>query len=298
MAPRRSDRRIRRRCSTPSHPIRSRLRTRATQPTFFPALESGDEPDSQVDALANGRDARFDEVVANTAELFVSVRPDPFGPNGYAVFREFPSGTTAPVWLKSHLNNPNAGANFVGEVDALELWGPVGADDANFYSLNGDVTSTSVFAFIGGTPLSYLSQAQIHSEVAGLGFVGTQQQVDVDALMVKDADGNGVWSAGDEVLFSVRAAPGMDGGEIVHWEFGASATFLVHGGHVWNTAFNVITAFGLGAGQEDIDAHEAAPPGQVVSPAATIRVLGPAAAALLGAALLGVAALALRARAG
>jgi hypothetical protein len=252
---------------------------------YAPALEDGDEPDEQVDALASVYDAQFEQVIANTAELFLSFRPDPPGPSGATVFREFSSGSTQAVWHKPHLQNPNQGASGFENLDALEMWGPIGSDDALFYSLNGDVTGTSVFVRVGGVGQPYLSQAQITAAVTLL-FVAAPQNVDVDALMVRDADGNAAWSAGDAVLFSLRASPGVDGGEIVYWEFGAAATFLNHGGHLWNTGFNVMQAFGVPAGSEDVDALEAAPPGQVAAPATPIPILGLAGAALLGAGLL------------
>jgi hypothetical protein len=263
---------------------------------FDTNLEAGDEPDSQVDALANGRDAQFDEVVANTAELFLSFRPDPPGPAAPAVFREFPSGGSQAVWAKPHLNNPNQGALAIENVDALELWGPLGTNDAIFYSLNGDVTGTSVFVLVGGVAQPYISQAQINATVTVL-FGFPPPGVDVDALMVKDADANNAWNAGDAILFSLRATTGIDGGEIIYWPCcAAPSVFLNHGGHVWNTAFNVSAAFFLPVGTEDVDALEAAPPGQVVAPAVAIPILGVAGAALLGGGLLTVAALRLRAR--
>jgi hypothetical protein len=261
-----------------------------------PALESGDEPDDQVDALANGADAGFDQVVANAAELFVSFRPDPPGPNNAAVFREFPSGGTQAVWYKPHLHAPNVVGVLLEEVDALELWGPIGVDDALFYSLNGDFTGTSVFVRVGGVSQPYLSQGQIALAVSPL-FVTPPPAPDVDGLMVKDADGNSAWSSGDEVIFSLRSTTSVDGGEIVHWRNGSPATFLSHGGHAWDTAFVVAAAFGLPVGSEDVDALEAAPAGQVAAPATPMPVVGPAGALLLGAGLLAIGWLGLRRRA-
>jgi hypothetical protein len=263
---------------------------------FDTNLDAGEEPDSQVDALANGRDAQFDEVVANTAELFLSFRPDPPGPAAPAVFREFPSGGSQAVWSKPHLNNPNQGASAIENVDALELWGPLGTNDAVFYSLNGDVTGTSVFALVGGVAQPYISQAQINATVTVL-FGFPPAAVDVDGLMVKDADANNVWNSGDAILFSLRATTGIDGGEIIYWPCcAAPSAFLSHGGHVWNTAFNVSAAFPLPVGTEDVDALEAAPPGHVVAPAVPVPAVGTAGAAIVGLGLLTAAALRLRAR--
>jgi hypothetical protein len=45
---------------------------------FAPATEGGEDPDLQVDALANTYDGQFDEVIGNEADLVVSLGPDPF----------------------------------------------------------------------------------------------------------------------------------------------------------------------------------------------------------------------------
>jgi hypothetical protein len=248
-----------------------------------------------VDALANGRDAQFDEVLANTAELLLSFRPDPAGPNGATVFREFPSGGTQALWYKPHLNAPNLGASFFENLDALELWGPLGADDARFYSLNGDYTGTSVFVQVGGVSQPFLSQGQISLAIAPL-FTTPPPAPDVDGLMVKDGDANNVWSPGDAVIFSIRASGSADGGEIIHWVQGSAATFLSHGGHLWDNGFNVSATFGLPAGTEDVDALEASPPGQVAAPAVPVPILGIGGAALLAVGLVSVSAYRLRER--
>ena len=107
---------------------------------FAPAEEVGVEPDLQVDALANGDDALFDSVMANTSELFVSLAGDPIplGPQGIAVYREDPAGTTEPVYGKHHFFSANT-LGALDDVDALELWGPVGGNDARFFSWRADV---------------------------------------------------------------------------------------------------------------------------------------------------------------
>ncbi len=229
---------------------------------FFPGIEAGEEPDAQVDALANQNDALFEDIRANLADLIVSLRPDPATPIDVKAYRERPDGFTAPVWAGAALD---ADAGAVVEVDALELWGPVGVggDDARYYSLNGDVTTTSIFydTAAGGQP--YLSQAQVFALLGAL-FTGTQQQVDVDALMVNDLAPVGTWTAGDGVLISLRAAANLDGGEVFLSVNGGGTGFLVHGGHTWDTAFGVSLAFTGMLGSEEIDALEAAPGGSAV----------------------------------
>ena len=129
------------------------------------------------------------------------------------------------------------------DVDALELWGYPGTteqpDDSDFFSLLGDNAGASIFTFVSGASAVYLTPPQILGALTPLGFTGTEADVDVDALMVQDIQQSGVWDNGDAVLFSIRANAGWDGGEIVLWRFGAPASFLVHGGHTWNTAFDI-----------------------------------------------------------
>ncbi len=224
---------------------------------FFPGLESGNEPDAQVDALANRNDALFDDVLANAADLLVSLEPDPAVPTDTKAYLERLDGSTAAVWSTADLDSS---AGVVVEVDALELWGLVGADDATYYSLSGDVTTTSIFYQAAGVSQPYLSRAQVFAAIGAL-FTGTQQQVDVDALMLNDLPPVGTWSAGDAVLVSLRAAANLDGGEVFVIPFTGTTAFLAHGGHVWNTAFDVSLAFTGLLGSEEIDALEAAPPG-------------------------------------
>ncbi len=252
---------------------------------FFPGNESGMEPDSQVDALASGDDAFFDGVVNNTVELLVSMQPDVSGPNGGAVFTETPTGDTAQLWNKAHFNWNNV-AGELDELDAIELWGGLGVADAVFYSLNADATGNSVFVAAGAIPTVYLDQGQVHIAVNLLGFNGTTPEVDVDALMVKDENGNSIWDGDDEVIFSIREAANFDGGEIVHWRFGNTPTFLSHGGHDWDTAFLVAPAFGFPGGVDEVDALEASPTGQIVSPASLGVPMFPT--ALVGLLLMGL----------
>ena len=103
---------------------------------------------------------------------------------------------------------------------------------------------------------AYVAQSVIQNSVQYLDYVGPS--VDLDALMVWDVDPLGTWSNGDAIIFSIRGAGNWDGGEIVVKEFSvAGARFLNHGDHLWNTAFDVQTAFGVDT--EEVDAIEAYP---------------------------------------
>jgi hypothetical protein len=171
------------------------------------------------------------------------------------------------LWNKAHFNWNNS-VGQLDEVDAIELWGGLGVSDAVYYSLFRDATGSSVFVAAGAMPTEYISQGDVHVAINLLGFTGATNEVDVDALMVKDANSNSTWDGGDEVIFSIREAANFDGGEIMHWRFSDPApTFLSHGGHPWDTSFLVANAFGFPGAVDEIDAIEGSPTGQIVSPA-------------------------------
>lgn len=221
----------------------------------------------EVDALANGGDLYFYEVTGNTASLLVSFQGDP-GLN--AVWFETPPGATGIQWTQINLNNPNP-ADELEDLDGLEVHGPLGADDAEFYSLLGDPGGVSVFYWAppAGPSTPYIPQAVIQTAVEDLGYAGPP--VDLDGLMIFEAGGvlgDKEWGAGDRIIFSIRLAGNWDGGEIVVLPFGGAAAFLNHGGHVWNTAFGVAAAFGVST--EEVDAVEAIrSEGPVPTPALT-----------------------------
>ena len=166
--------------------------------------------------------------------------------------------------------------------------------DADRFSLDGDVISgVSVWAYniAGGYVTPYVPHGDIVAAVEEL-FLGpglrfddaTRRAIDVDATMVQDvgdvpATAAALWDPGDELLFSidpvsggsildasgavVGAAPPIDGGEIMHLVKTApgvgpgtfSISYLSHGGHLWDTKFDVRGTFGYYF--EDIDALEA-----------------------------------------
>jgi hypothetical protein len=219
----------------------------------------------QVDALANGGDVLFSELIANRANLLVSFLGDPATAavpgTPISVYMEgwWAAPNTSSKWKKTHLVNDT---NTINDLDALEVWGPLGSDDADFYSLIGEPGGISVFYYNSGTGVStpYITQAAIVAAVTSLG--GPSTNVDLDALMVYEnggISGNHIWDTGDAIIFSIRASAPWDGGEIVVLPFGGPATFLNHGGHLWNTAFAVATTFGLSPATEEVDAIEAYP---------------------------------------
>ncbi len=150
---------------------------------------------------------------------------------------------TYPVTVDRHLI----------DVDGLELWGPepvLGynpgtndpASDANVFSAEGD-PGFSVKCRTAGTCHTYTK-----SEIAAaIGRPDLASSIDVDGLMtnpsaVLDADGLPYL----QMHFSVRPndddpSNELDGAEIWTWSGvpGELAAPLIHGGHAWDTAFNL-----------------------------------------------------------
>ena len=228
--------------------------------------------EGEVDALANGLDAFFHDLIdsANNAVLLVSFEYDPQwgGPIGpgddppdgpIPVYAECNGGTHFPKWDDYHcVNDPNT----VDDLDGMEVWGPYynedvmpNPDDAEYFSVVGD-PGFSVFYMTTGA--GYVPQPDIQAAVVDLGYTGGT--VDLDALMVWDHDFDQTWNTGDIIIFSIRGTTGTwDGGEIVVLPFGGPPYYLNHGGHDWDTAFDVATAFQLDPDTEEVDAIEAYP---------------------------------------
>jgi len=214
--------------------------------------------EGQVDALANGLDAFFHDLIVNNAVLLVSFYNDPGftapPPPEIAVYAECNGGTHFPKWSQADLDAAGVTVNPANQLDGLEVWGPYGADDADYYSLAGD-PGFSVFTMAAG---GYIPQAQIQVAVEDLEYVGGP--VDLDAMMVWDGNYNQVWDEPDTIIFSIRGTTGTwDGGEIVVLPFAGPPSFLLHGGNLWDTAFDVALAFSLNPPTQEVDAIEAYP---------------------------------------
>ncbi|WP_420372363.1 PEP-CTERM sorting domain-containing protein [Microcystis aeruginosa] len=138
-------------------------------------------------------------------------------------------------------------------------------DDANRYSLFGDPLGYSVFKSNGD---GLFLKADIAGAITPLfpGLDITAAKIDLDGLMtwendilfsLKPIDGNN-----DGIITDNDPSQDLDGGEIFVWRSTEpSAKFLIHGGHVWDTVFNVKDTVefwtGLRPGTENIDALEA-----------------------------------------
>lgn len=229
-----------------------------------PGIESGNEPDVQIDALASGRDAFLDALLANQARLLFSTAADGFGPE-VAAYGEATDGSVSPEISQQDLDaNEATDGSRIDDVDALEVWGLPAADDATYYSIPGDAgPGVSVFRWDAGSGsgVSFVSHATVVAAVTSLGYAGAAVDVDLDALMVRDAATPGVFESGDAILFSIREVPGsgFDGGEVVLLESGSAPVFLSHGGHAWDAAFDVAGAIGQPQSNQEVDAIEALP---------------------------------------
>jgi hypothetical protein len=225
---------------------------------------------NEVDALAAGGDALYRAVIADQAALTFSVE----GYNAVHVEPVQLAGGAGAAYMWA--TPAQIDSNGVQDLDALELWGSNVSpkDDALNFSIAGDPFATlatggaakvSVWQYDGvaaSSPLIYTSDlaAAIDQQYGGPGVGGT-----LWSQLVELMDLDGLMSFGGEALFSIRplslslidpTLPDFDGGEIFVFTAPAQPTsFLVHGGHVWDTAFNVALTFGLPG--ENVDALEA-----------------------------------------
>ncbi len=203
--------------------------------------------------------------------------------------------STVGIWAKQADVN---GMPLPDDVDGVEVWGPEPPlADADKYSLDMDIFSggaaggaTSVWN-ASGTP--YLPHAAIVGAVTSL--LGTHVDPDLinlDALMVQDMFGDpdrfddGIAGPGDEIIFSIRQIPSTadpsgyyaTGSELFVLNAVGPATFLSHGGHLWDKAY-ALTAFDVGGPNMphvlDVNAIEAIGEYSVPEPAAvTLTLLG------------------------
>jgi hypothetical protein len=227
--------------------------------------------DRAVDGLAAPGDALFHAVRANQAAVLISVEGDP---NIYyeraTGFPAAPAGVG--IWasaLDIDAMNPPL------DTDAIELWGGDNADDSERYSLADDppmpgLGKVAVWSFTSpGGPsaphtLTTNLAAAMDLQFGGIGVNGPVwshlvELMDVDAIMI----------FGEQVNFSIRPLdlapfsqpggpllPTFDGGEIFVYDAPLVPTkFLDHGGHLWDTAFDVRGTFHVN--HENVDALEA-----------------------------------------
>lgn len=221
-----------------------------------------------VDGLAAGGDALFQALRDDQAALLFSVEGDP------DIYFERATGFVgAPAGFGLWASELDIDAmNPPDDTDALEVWGGDNSDDSDRYSLAGDppiitpggMSKVAIWGFTPAAgpsiPHTFTSDlaAAMDLQFGGPGVGGPfwsqlVELMDVDAIM----------TFGPQVTFSIRpidltpAAPLiLDGGEIFEYDGpGIPTRFLRHGGHLWDTAFDVRGTFSLIS--ENIDAIEA-----------------------------------------
>ncbi len=231
-----------------------------------------DTEEREVDALANRRDVLALEAMADRAHLLFSVTGDGVDTVHYELWGGPPSGGTWAV-------PPIVDQHYVADLDGLEVWGDDGTSDSICYSLAGDpivpgtATRTSVWTYVAGpTSVPYIASAAL---AAAIGRTDLADQIDLDGMMVHDVEGNETFDPGDTIMFTIAPIDVFDGGEIWVWTESGPTAFLVHGGHVWDTPFDVMGTFGLQ--EENVDALEAV---SYVAEPGSLSVLGLAVLAL------------------
>ncbi len=231
--------------------------------------------DMEVDGIANGFDALFHPLRGDLSALIFSVGELGIGgpaggdPNIYLEHAAAYSGPKPPaIWATA----PTIDDTYpIGDVDGLEVWGDDNFDDADRYSLYGDPFWTppggasmkvAVWGYSAGisTPHTFTADLAmaLDRQFGGSGtgplFGLASELLDVDAIMVQ----------GDHLTFSVAPIDftplgvpvAFDGGEIFEYDGPGSTTrFLFHGGHFWNTIFDVRGTFGVLS--ENVNAIEA-----------------------------------------
>lgn len=201
----------------------------------------------QVDAMANPGDAYFQDLVNDSVALVFSTTYD------NQIFFELPGIATGGIWATSNqIDAPGPGIDQgVHDVDALELWGPDNSSDADYYSVYGDAMidpltglTLSGAVFDQNNNIIFTNQ-----EITQAVIEVTQEELEVvnlDAMMV----------FGDQIIFSIDPIQGLDGGEIFFYDKATgNSSFFKHGGHVWDTSFDVMGTFGTAT--ENINALEA-----------------------------------------
>jgi len=241
-------------------------------------------PFFQIDALANKGDAFYRQVVSNQTAILFSTR---VGPNaqGAGIDAGAPGCGPNPIcfettkgaiglWATALQVTQHAGAVapdggiVMANLDALEVWGPDTADDANAYSLWVDGFAGAGVSIFNADGSTFLSHAALVAALIAFDprFDGVPTGlIDLDALMILEGDFNDTFDDGDSIMFSlwpIAGALGLaDVGDAVYvWDATTGISLLAHGGHLWSNGW-----LGL-----NIDAIEAA----AIPEPATLALLG------------------------
>ena len=217
------------------------------------------------------------------------------------------------VWAVQADVNGMAAPDGPDDLDGVEVWGPEPPlADANKYSLDADIFNFG--STIAGDAVSvwnasgspYVAHSAIVAAVTSLlpgdppSSFPIEEAINLDALMVQDVIGSpdeferdpAGPGFGDEIIFSIRQIPNpadpdgyyATGSEIFVLNAGGFATYLTHGGHVWDHAYSLAT-FDIWSmdnqnyGVIDINAIEAIGEFAVPEPTAAALLLAAVAAA-------------------
>lgn len=205
----------------------------------------------------------------------------PVGPIGGAGEISYELGTsfgavpsTVGTWATQAMIN---GMPLPDDIDGTEVWGPEPPlADADKYSLDMDIFSGTSVWNGSGTP--YIPHATIAGAVISLlGPDVDPDLINIDALMVQDVAGDpdrfdgdpaGAGGFGDEIIFSIRQIPSpgdpsgyyATGSELFVLPAFGPASFLSHGGHLWDKGY-ALFAFNVSGPQNphvlDVNAIEA-----------------------------------------
>jgi hypothetical protein len=225
----------------------------------------------------------------------------PVGPIGGAGEISFELGTffgaapsTVGTWATQPMIN---GMPLPIDIDGTEVWGPEPPlADADKYSLELDIFSGilpgGAVSVWNGSGSPYISHSAIVGAVTSLlGTAVDPDQINLDALMVQDTvgdpdrfDDDPAGGPGDEIIFSIRQIPDpfalggyyATGSELFVLPAFGPASFLAHGGHVWDK-FYALGAFNVGTPNTphvlDVNAIEAIGEFSIPEPA-TLALLG------------------------
>lgn len=225
----------------------------------------------QVDALSNIRDVLFYSLKDNKTNLLFSIQNDRWG---NAIFAERPNGDIVSwsdtkgiagnflngfgkllingdpaVLIDGDPSYPVTFSDHLIDVDALEVWGPE-PSSLGLYSGTDDVNyDANVFSPEGDEPFSvtcvFPANCRLYTRADIANAINRPDLasfIDVDGLMTHlstalDPDGNNIL----EMIFSIRPVAEFDGAEIWTWDGqpGNLANPLMHGGHLWDTAFDL-----------------------------------------------------------
>jgi len=230
----------------------------------------GAHANGEIDGIAERGDRLFDALLANRAELLVSFENNP------DIYLEDTTGATA-LWADGPTNIDDN--NGFADLDGLDIWQVepheaqgilVPAPQSAYYSLEGTAVAINKVS-PGPQPNQPLTSVYVTTQILTeavanqlFGIPSMGADLDVDAFIVCDRNNIENNEVIKRVIFSVAPVtvgwPGseivLDGGEIFVWDEMLPATsFLVHGGHVWNTDFDVAGAFSVTS--ENVNALEA-----------------------------------------